>query len=316
MKGLLCIVLFVLLGLGPLAAQAPVHRIGVLGTSSEDRLRGLIVPQLAKVGLVEGRKLVLDVRTGTAAQLPMLARELIALDVNLIITSGDAATTAAKSVTKTVPIVMFSGDPIGQGLIGSLSHPGGNVTGVSLLSRTLEAKRLELLRDALPKARRIAALLDSFQLRVAALRQEISEAAANAGVEVLFFETAGPEDYERAFSAIRAARPDALTISASPQFARDGLRLARLALETGLPTACEWREMTEQGCLLSYNASITKLWGRAADYVDRILKGASPSEMPVEQPTHFEFVLNIKTAKTLRLDLPASLLARADEVIE
>jgi putative ABC transport system substrate-binding protein len=229
MKGLLRIVLVVLLGLGPLAAQAPVHRIGVLGTSSEDRLRGLIVPQLAKVGLVEGRKLVLDIRTGTAAQLPMLARELIALDVNLLITSGDVATTAAKSVTKTVPIVMFSGDPIGQGLIGSLSHPGGNVTGVSLLSQTMEAKRLELLHDALPKARRIAALLDSFQLRVAALRQEISEAAANAGVEVLFFETAGPEDYGRAFSAIRAARPDALTISASPQFARDGQHLFRLS---------------------------------------------------------------------------------------
>jgi putative tryptophan/tyrosine transport system substrate-binding protein len=315
MKGLLRIVVVVLLGLGPLAAQASVHRVGVLGTSSDDRLRGFIIPQLAKVGLVEGRNLVLDVRTGTAAQLPMLARELLALDVNLIITSGDTATAAAKSVTKTVPIVMFSGDPIGHGLIGSLSHPGGNVTGVSLLAQTLEAKRLELLRDALPKARRIAALLDSFQLRVA-LRQEISEAAANAGVEVLFFETAGPEDYGRAFSAIRAARPDALTICASPQFARDGLRLARLALETGLPTACEWREMAEQGCLLSYNASITKLWERAADYVDRILKGASPSEMPVEQPTHFEFVLNIKTAKTLRLDLPPLLLARADEVIE
>ena len=316
MKGLLRIVAVVLLGLGPLAAQAPVHRIGVLGTSSEDRMRSHIIPELAKVGLVEGRKLVLMIRAGTAAQLPMLARELLALDVDLIITSGDTATTAAKSVTKTVPIVMFSGDPIEQGLIGSLSRPGGNVTGVSLLSRTLEAKRLELLRDAVPKARRIAALLDSDKLRLAALRQEISEAAANVGVEVLFFETAGPEDYGRAFSAIRAARPDALTIGASPQFARDGLRLARLALETGLPTACEWREMAEQGCLLSYNASITKLWERAADYVDRILKVASPSEMPVEQPTHFELVLNIKTAKTLRLDLPPSLLARAAEVIE
>jgi ABC-type uncharacterized transport system substrate-binding protein len=162
MKGLLRIVVVVLLGLGPLAAQASVHRVGVLGTSSEDRLRGFIIPQIAKVGLVEGRNLVLDVRTGTAAQLPMLARELLALDVNLIITSGDTATAAAKSVTKTVPIVMFSGDPIGHGLIGSLSHPGGNVTGVSLLAQTLEAKRLELLRDALPKARRIAALLDSW----------------------------------------------------------------------------------------------------------------------------------------------------------
>ena len=153
----------------------------------------------------------------------MLVRELLALDVNLIITSVDVATAAAKSVTKTVPIVMFSGDPIGQGLIGSLSHPGGHVTGVGLLSQTLEAKRLELLRDALPKARRIAALLDSFQLRVAALRQEISEAAANAGVEVLFFETAGPEDYGRAFSAIRAARPDAL-IQLAP--ARNSLAMA------------------------------------------------------------------------------------------
>ena len=316
MKGLLLIVLVVLLGPDCLAAQAPVHRIGVLGTSSEGRLRSLIIPQLAKVGLVEGRTLVLYVRTGTGAQLPMLAQELLALDINLIISSGDVATTAAKTATKTVPIVMFSGDPIGHGLIGSLSHPGGNVTGVSLLSQTLEAKRLELLRDALPKAHRIAALLDLFQLRVAALRQEISEAAANAGVEVLFFETAGPEDYGRAFAAIRAARPDALTISASPQYARDGVRLARLALETDLPTACEWREMAEQGCLLSYNASITKLWERAANYVDRILKGASPSAMPVEQPTHFELVLNKKTAKTLRLDLPPSLLARADEVIE
>ena len=163
MKGVLLTVFVVLLGLDCLAAQAPVHRIGVLGTSSEGRLRSLIIPQLAKVGLVEGRTLVLNIRTGTGAQLPMLAQELLALDINLIITSGDAATTAAKTVTKTVPIVMFSGDPIGQGLIGSLSHPGGNVTGVSLLSQTLEAKRMELLRDALPKAHRIAALLDSFQ---------------------------------------------------------------------------------------------------------------------------------------------------------
>jgi putative ABC transport system substrate-binding protein len=190
------------------------------------------------------------------------------------------------------------------------------MTGIAILSRELNVKRLELLHEAVPAARRIAILIDPSNLVEVAGRREMSETAAKSGIEVLFFEASGPENYAAAFEAMRAARADALAINNSPRFARDGPRLAQLALDAGLPTACEWREMTDQGCFFSYGPSLTALYARVADYVDRILKGAAPGDLPIEQPTRFEFVLNTKTAKALGLDLPPLLLTRADEVIE
>ena len=316
MKRLLGAAIVALLGLGPLAAQAQVHRIGVLGTSSEARLRGFLKPSLETIGLIEGRNLVLDLHVGRPEELPRLAQEMVAGKPRLIFASGGAAIAAAKNATGTIPIVIFGADVVELGFVKSLARPGANLTGLAILSRELNGKRLELLREAVPIARRIAVLVNPSHLSTVVERREVSEVATKSGIEVLFFEASAPEGYATAFDAMRAAHVDALAINNSPLFARDGPRLARLALEAGLPTACEWREMTDQGCLFSYGPSFPRLYGRVADYVDRILKGASPGEMPVEQPTHFELVLNAKTAKTLGLEIPPTLLARADEVIE
>jgi putative ABC transport system substrate-binding protein len=310
--------LIVLAGLSPAVAQAPdaMRRIGALATSSEARQRGFLKPALETIGLVEGRNLVLDIRAGSPEEMPRLLQEIVAGKPRLIFASGGAAVRAAKSATGTIPIVIFAADVVEQGVVKSLARPGANLTGVAILSRELNTKRLELLHEAVPAARRIAILVDPSNLLEVAGRREMSEAAAKSGIEVLFFDASGPENYATAFHAMRAARADALAINNSPQFARDGRRLAQLALDAGLPTACEWREMTEQGCFFSYGPSFTALFARVAYYVDRILKGAAPGDLPIEQPTRFEFVLNTKTAKALGLDLPPLLLARADEVIE
>jgi putative ABC transport system substrate-binding protein len=318
MKRIMRAALIVLAGLSPAVAQAPdaMRRIGVLATSSEARLRGLLKPALETIGLVEGRNLVLDIRAGSPEEMPRLLQEIVAGKPRLIFASGGAAVQAAKSAIGTIPIVIFAADVVEQGVVKSLARPGANLTGIAILSRELNAKRLELLHEAVPAAKRIAILIDPSNLVEAAGRREMSEAAAKSGVEVLFFEASGPENYATAFDAMRAARADALAINNSPRFARDGSRLAQLALDTGLPTACEWREMTDQGCFFSYGPSLTALYARVADYVDRILKGATPSDLPIEQPTRFEFVLNTKTAKALGLNLPPLLLTRADDVVE
>jgi putative ABC transport system substrate-binding protein len=248
--------------------------------------------------------------------MPRLLQEIVAGKPRLIFASGGAAVQAAKSATGTIPIVIFAADVVEQGVVKSLARPGANLTGIAILSRELNVKRLELLHEAVAAARRIAILVDPSNLLEVAGRREMSEAAAKSGIEVLFFEASGPENYATAFDAMRAARADALAINNSPRFARDGPRLAQLALDAGLPTACEWREMTDQGCFFSYGPSLTALYARVAGYVDRILKGAAPGDLPIEQPTRFEFVLNTRTAKALGLDLPPLLLTRADEVIE
>ena len=318
MKRLLGAAIVVLLGVGPALAQAQekMHRISALGTSSEARLRSFLKPALETIGLVEGHNLVLDIRAGPPEEMPRLLQEMVAGKPRLIIASGGAAVRAAKSATGTIPIVMFAADVVEQGVVKSLARPGANLTGLAILSRELNVKRLGLLHEAIPPARRIAILIDPSNLLEVAGRREMSEAAAKAGIEVLFFEASGPENYAAAIDAMRAAHADALAINNSPLFARDGARLAQLALEARLPTACEWREMAEQGCVFSYGPSLTALYARVADYVDRILKGAAPGDLPIEQPTHFEFVLNARTSKALGLELSPLLLTRADKVIE
>jgi putative ABC transport system substrate-binding protein len=318
MKRIMRAALIVFAGFGPAAAQAPdaMRRIGAVATSSEARLRGLLKPALETVGLVEGRNLVLDIRVGSPEQMPRLLQEIVSGKPRLIFASGGPAVQAAKGATGTIPIVIFAADVVEQGVVESLARPGANLTGIAILSRELNTKRLELLQEAVPAARRFAILIDPSNLLEATGRREMGEAAAKSGIEVLFFEASGPENYATAFEAMRAARADALAINNSPRFARDGPRLAQLALDAGLPTACEWREMTDQGCFFSYGPSLTALYARVADYVDRILKGAAPGDLPIEQPTRFEFVLNTKTAKALDLDLPPLLITRADEVIE
>jgi putative ABC transport system substrate-binding protein len=287
-----------------------------VSAASLEITRSVTLPQLAKLGFDEGRNLILEERAGAAAALPGLARELLLTKPDVIMAMGSDATRAAIEATTEVPIVMMGASPVEMGVAASLARPGGNVTGVVILATELDGKRLDLLREAVPQARRIAALLlPSAPLRQASER-EMREVAASTGVELLPFDAGCPEDYPAAFAAMRAAGAQAVAVMAHPVFNRDAALLARLALDVGLPTACEWAEMAQSGCLLGYGPSRSELRRRTASLVAQIFRGAPPGDLPIEQPTHYEFAINLKTAKALGLTVPQLILGRADEVIE
>jgi len=250
------------------------------------------------------------------ARLPALARELAQLGVDLIVANGTVAAQAAKSVTSTAPIVFLtSADPTGAGLVASLARPGGNVTGPSSASPEFAPKRLELFKAAVPRMNHIAVLGDPTGISATVVR-EIETAAPAAGVQVRRFTARGPEDLDAVFAAIRKERLDGLLVVGSPQFIAARARLVELALRARLPTMFEEWRFVETGGLMAYGPSYPEVFRRAAIYVDKILKGAKPADLPVEQPTKFELVINAKTAKTLGLTIPPSLLLRADRVIE
>jgi putative ABC transport system substrate-binding protein len=211
-----------------------------------------------------------------------------------------------------VPIVAFGNNPIVLGLAASYARPGGNVTGVVILSDELEAKRLSILLEAVPDRRRVAALVPP----VSGASEAVRKAAAELGVEVLVFPAAAPSDYAAAFAAMRAQGAQALIISAFPQFLRDGRQLADLALEARLPTVCEWADMAHAGCLIGYGPSGIELRRRIADQIAQIFRGVAPGDIPIERPTAFEFSVNMRIAKSLDLIVPSAVLTRADEVIE
>jgi putative ABC transport system substrate-binding protein len=266
-----------------------------------------MLPVLAREGFVDGRNLVLEVRTGTVAELPELAGELLATKPDVILANGTIAIRAVRARSNTVPIVgsFIGGDPVAAGFAASLARPGGNVTGVVMLAPELDAKRLEFLREAVPNAQRIVAL------GVSPAQGTAVRAATEAlGVELLPFYAEVPAVYPAAFAAMRSAGAQGLAILSAPDFFANASTLATLALEAGLPTVCEWRKMAEQGCLLGYGPDI------APNYVTRIFRGAAPGDLPIEQPTHYEFAVNLKTAKALGLTIPPAILARADDVIE
>jgi putative tryptophan/tyrosine transport system substrate-binding protein len=302
---------------GPAGGQTAdrVYRLGALTLSSGsvERMRAYMLPVLAREGFVDGRNLVLEVRTGTVAELPELAGELLATNPDVILANGTIAIRAVRARSNTVPIVgsFIGGDPVAAGFAASLARPGGNVTGVVMLAPELDAKRLEFLHEAVPNARRIAAL------GVSPAQGTAVRAAAEAlGVELLPFYAEVPAVYPAAFAAMRSAGAQGLAILAAPDFFTNASTLATLALEAGLPTVCEWRKMAEQGCLLGYGPDIAELNSRTANYVTRIFRGAAPGDLPIEQPTHYEFAVNLKTAKALGLTIPPAILARADDVIE
>jgi putative ABC transport system substrate-binding protein len=273
---------------------------------------------LQELGYVEGRSIVFEARwaEGRVDRLPGLAAELVRLRVNVIVTGGGEAARAAKQATATIPIVMGSGaDPVQLGLVANLAHPGGNVTGVTSLSSELIAKRLQLLRELLPKVSRVAVLSDETP------NSRMSVRDTEAGARILNIEiySVGARDQnqlDRAVSSARRARADALMVIASPSLFIERRRIADLALKYRLPTAVGGREYAEAGGLFSYAVSYPDLFRRAAVYVDKILKGAKPADLPVEQPTKLALVINLKTAKALGLTIPQSLLQRADEVIQ
>jgi putative tryptophan/tyrosine transport system substrate-binding protein len=312
----------------PLAAEAQqagkVPRIGFLSlTSPSDRpfLLDAFRQRLRELGWVEGQNIVIDYRYAEDRfdRLPDLAAELVRLRVDLIIASaGTQVATAAKNATETIPIVMIAvRDPVGIGLIASLARPGGNVTGVAG-SAGLEwvAKQLELLKETAPKIRRVAILSNPANAYHQLAIREVNVAARSLGVQLQLVEARGPKEFDAAFAAMAKERVGALLVLSDSIFSSHRTRLADLAARSRLPAAYGIRESVEAGGLMSYGPSFLDFYRRAATYVDKILNGAKPGELPVEQPTKFELVINMKTAKALGLTIPQSLLVRADEIIQ
>ncbi len=303
---------------------AKVARIGFLAVNlpPNSHLREAFLQGLRDLGYVEGRNLVIEYRSaeGKFERFPALAAELVALKVDVIVAPLTPAALAAKQATRTLPIVFTTAaDPVTSGLVTNLARPGGNVTGLSILAPELIGKRLELLTQAVPGVNRVAVLRqpNAFGERTEKDILTAAEVAARAlGVRLHFVEARGPDDFDGAFSEITRVRADALTVLPSPMLNTERRRLVDLAAKNRLPAVYEWREYVDAGGLMAYGPNLADLYRRAATYVDKILKGAKPGDLPVEQPAKFELIINLKTAKDLGLTISQSVLARADEVIQ
>jgi putative ABC transport system substrate-binding protein len=311
----------------PLAASAQpagkVPRIGylALNPAANPHLHEAFRQGLRDLGYVEGRNVVIEYRDaeGKPERLPALAAELVALKVDVLVAQPTVAALAAKQATRTLPIVFPVAEPVTSGLVTSLARPGGNITGLSILAPEIVGKGLELLKQAVPGVSRVAVLWDpgAFPERTAKdMLKEVEVAARKLGVRLQFIEARGPDDLGKAFSDMTRARAGALTVLAGSMFFSERRRLVDMAAKNRLPAVYQWREGVDAGGLMAYGASVPDLFRRAATYVDKILKGAKPGDLPVEQPTKFELVINLKTAKALGLTIPPSLLQRADQVIE
>jgi putative ABC transport system substrate-binding protein len=299
-----------------------VSRVGVLMTGTQSGSTTYIAAfrqGLGEQGYVEGRNIVIEYRYGDGNfdRLPKLAAELVALGVDLIVTSGAPPTRAAQNATRTIPIVMtVVGDPVKSGFIAGLARPGGQITGLTQLATELNVKRLDLLKQASPNVSRIAVLFDT-AAGVASPLRDLRTAARALGVNLLPLELRGPDpDLEGAFRTAARERVGALLVISGPTQELHKKRIADLAAANRLPAIYAQREYVDVGGLMSYSVSLPDLFRRAATYVDKLLKGMKPADLPVEQPTRFELVINLRTAKALGLAIPASLLARADQVIE
>jgi putative tryptophan/tyrosine transport system substrate-binding protein len=257
---------------------------------------------------------------GKYERFPALATELVALKVDLIVVTSTVSGVAVKQATRTIPIVFtWAADPVGSGLVTSLARPGGNITGLSFLAADLVGKRLELLKQAVPGVSRVAALWhpgDYVERMEKDMLTAADHAARALGLQLQVVEARGPEDFDRAFSDMTRARADAVTVQSTNIFFIERTRLVDLAAKNRLPAMYLSREFVDAGGLMSYGPNVADLHRRAATYVDKILKGAKPGDLPVEQPTKFELVINLKTANALGLTVPPAILARADEVIE
>jgi putative tryptophan/tyrosine transport system substrate-binding protein len=295
-----------------------IPRIGFLTPGPNPR-EAAFWQGMRDLGYVDGKTIVVDRRSaeGDFARLPALAAEIVKNRPDVIVAIASAATIAAKEATSTIPIVMVgASDPIAARLVGNLARPGGNVTGTSTQTTAAVGKLLELIPQFLPGATRLAALWDPVNAISQQLRMgETLIAAARLHLLVRIIEVQAREDLDRAFAALRSARPDAVLVSADTFFLANAGRLAELALAHKLPVFGTGRVLTEAGILATYGTDATVVARRSAAYVQRILKGAKPGDLPVEQPTKFELVINLKTAKALGLTIPPGVLARADEVI-
>jgi putative ABC transport system substrate-binding protein len=312
----------------PMAAAAqraePVPRIGYLRSGSAASQRGQHLQDVFRQGLrelgwVEGQNIAIEERwaEGRPERFPALAAELVRLSVDVLVGGGNQAIQALRHATSTIPIVMaVSSDPVGVGLVTSLARPGGNITGVSIQAAEVGGKRLELLKEAVPRASRVAALWNASDASKASELHDTQVAAHALGMTLYSAEVRGPNDFDRAFAVILRERPDVLLTFSDPLTLNHQRRIVDFAARHRLPLMSEAKEFAEAGGLMTYGASLPALVRRAAYYVDRILKGSKPADLPVERPTKFELVLNLKTAKALGITMPPSLLLLADEVIQ
>jgi putative ABC transport system substrate-binding protein len=306
-------------------AQPPtkIYRIGLLSPGSlpsephpsMDAFR----QRLRELGYVEGQNLLMErgFVAGSQAGLRDMAAELVRLKVDVIVVYGDAATRAAQQATRTIPIVMSGNfDPVGQGFVASLARPGGNITGLSNLSETLFGKRLELLKETVPQSARIAVLVNPALPSYRPFMHQLTEVARALGQQLHVVELRRAEELDTAFVHMTEAGVDALVVVGGPQLieSRRG-QIADLATKHRLPAMCSWKMYVDAGCLMSYGPSLPDMFRRVAVYIDKILKGAKPADLPIEQPTTIELVINLKTANALGLTMPPSLLLQATEVL-
>jgi len=315
----------------PLAARAQqakkIPRIGFLTTGSLELPETPVMINafrqgLRDLGYVEGANILVEYKAADSKieRFADQANDLVRLNVDVIVASNTPAALAAQQATATIPIVVpIMGDPVKDGLVSSLARPGGNITGLTFLGPELLPKRLALLKEALPSVSQLAALLHPHAYGESTMRDmmEQSEAAAKMlGVQLRLAAVQGPDDFDTAFSAMAQERADALLVFPSPMLFTERRRIVDFAAKHQLPSMAMAKEFAELGGLMTYGASLPGLMRRSANYVDKIINGAKPGDLPVQQPTKFDLVINIKTAKALGVDIPPSLLARADEVIE
>jgi len=321
---LFCLLIAVLLIAGSAEAQQPakVPRIGFLGGVSPSANSARIAAfrqGLAELGYVEGKNILIEWRHTEAAKLdrlPVLAAELVRLKIEIIVTGGPPATRSAKEATATIPIVMgFDDDPVGNGFVKSLARPGGNITGLSALAPEISGKQLELLREIVPRLSRVVVLGTSIRPGNRQALEEIEVAAQAFGMKLQYLDVLGPKDIETAFRAASTGRADAVLVLSSPVFTSERTQIVDLAAKSRLPAMYPQQEFVQEGALMTYSVSVTNMYPRAATYVDKILKGAKPADLPIEQPTKFEFVINLKAAKQIGLTIPPNVLARANRVI-
>jgi putative ABC transport system substrate-binding protein len=300
-----------------------VSRIGYLSAASSSSTAHLIKAfreRLRELGHIEGQNITIDYRYAEgkgAGRLPSLVTELTSARVDVIVTGGSTATHAAKGAAVTVPIVMAQdSDPVSAGLVASLARPGGNITGLTNVSQELAGKRLELVKEIIPEISRLAVIGTSTNPGVAQALQHIQNAAAIVGVQLKYLDVRALNEIESVFEAASAGRAHAALIVSSPILFSQRAKVATAAVKNRLPVVHIRAEFVEAGGLMSYAASITDLYRRAATYVDKILKGAKPGDLPIEQPQKFEFVINLNAAKQIGLAIPPNVLARADKVIK
>jgi putative ABC transport system substrate-binding protein len=313
----------------PMDAEAQqlgkVYRIGILeqggpypsasgGPAHEEFRR-----QLRELGYIDGQNVVFEYRfaEGRAERLPDFAAELVRLKVDVIVAGGTPAPLAAKHATRTIPIIMAAaGDPVGTGLVANLGRPEGNVTGLSNLSEELTGKRLQFVKDVVPRVLRVAVLWNASNPISTIVFKHTEAAARTLGLQVQSVEVRGPDDFEQALPATLSGRANTLFVVDDPLVFRERTLIAEFALRNRLPASAFYKEFVEAGGLMSLGPNLTHQYRRAAIFVDKILKGTKPADLPVEQPTKFELVINLKTAKAIGLTIPPSLLLRADQVIE